>query len=171
MKWNIKNTQREFISATALNSECFQVFVCFGTLLPDVLFPLKLGLLQSSFEHWNRENAIDESETTNNLQTTQNFIWQTLRMKGWFSILFLLQYVSFSQIVLVENDHLIHEGDKSLTVSHQHQGALGLGLAVVDLDGVSALVGSGEMIHRHLDDSCRHVMADLVSLRGRFVFR
>lgn len=171
MKWNIKNTQREFISATALNSECFQMFVCVGTLLPDVLFPLKLGLLQSSFEHWNRENAIDESETINNLQTTQNFIWQTLRMKGWFSILFLLQYVSFAQIVLVENDHLIHEGDKSLTVSHQHQGALGLGLAVVDLDGVSALVGSGEMIHRHLDDSCRHVMADLVSLRGRFVFR
>lgn len=55
-----------------------------------------------------------------------------------------------------------------LTVSDQDQGALGFGLAVVDLDGVSALAVSGEMIHRHLDDSCGHIVADLVSLSGRF---
>lgn len=52
-----------------------------------------------------------------------------------------------------------------LTVSDQHQGGLGLGFAVVDLDGVCALVGSGEMIHRHLDHSCCHVMTDLMALR------
>ena len=54
-----------------------------------------------------------------------------------------------------------------LTVSHQHQGALGLGLAVVDLDRVRPLVGSGERVHRHLDNSCGHVVTDLHSLRGR----
>ena len=143
------------------------VCVCVGTLLPDVLFPLELGFLQSSFEHWNRENTINESGQINYLMTTQNYIWQTLRMKGWFSILFLLQYF----FLLSDCWKWFLRENKSLTVSHQHQGALGLGLAVVDLDGVSALVGSGEMIHRHLDDSCRHVVADLVSLRGRFVFR
>lgn len=51
-----------------------------------------------------------------------------------------------------------------LTVSDQHQGALGLGLSVVDLDGVGAFVGSGELFHRHLDDSCAHVMTDLITL-------
>lgn len=54
-----------------------------------------------------------------------------------------------------------------LTVSDQDQGALGFGPAVVDLDGVSALAGSGELIHRHLDDPRGHIVADLVSLRER----
>lgn len=56
-------------------------------------------------------------------------------------------------------------GGAGLTVSHQHQGALGFGPAVVDLDGVGALAGSGEVVHRHLDNSRRHVMADFVPLR------
>lgn len=59
---------------------------------------------------------------------------------------------------------------ESLTVSYQHQGALGFGLAVVDLDGVSALAGSGEIIHGHLDDPRGHVVAHLVSLRRTFIF-
>lgn len=56
-------------------------------------------------------------------------------------------------------------GEAGLTISHQHQGALGFGLAIMDLDGVGALTGSGEIIYRHLDNSCCHVVADLVSLR------
>lgn len=58
-----------------------------------------------------------------------------------------------------------------LTVAHQDQGALGFGLAVVDLEGVRALAGSGEVIHRHLDDSRGHVVADLVSLGERFTLK
>ena len=56
---------------------------------------------------------------------------------------------------------------ESLTVSHQDQGALCLGLAVVDLDSVRALTCPSELVHHHLDDACRHVVADLVSLRVR----
>lgn len=63
------------------------------------------------------------------------------------------------------------EGEDKLTVAYQDQGALGFGLAVVDLQGVRALAGSGEVIHRHLDDSCGHVVADLVSLRERFMLK
>lgn len=63
------------------------------------------------------------------------------------------------------------EGEEKLTVSHQDQGTLGFGLAVVDLEGVRALAGSGEVIHCHLDDSCGHVVADLVSLRDRFMVK
>lgn len=55
-------------------------------------------------------------------------------------------------------------GGARLTVPHQDQGALGLGPAVLDLDGVGALAGPGEVIHRHLDNSCRCVMADFVPL-------
>lgn len=56
-------------------------------------------------------------------------------------------------------------GERGLTVSDQDEGALVLGLAVVDLDGVGALVVPGEVIHCHLDDSRVQVMADLVALR------
>lgn len=64
-------------------------------------------------------------------------------------------------------------GEESLTVSHQDQGALCFGLAVVDLDSVRALAGPGELVHCHLDDACGHVVADLVSLkaRGRDLYR
>lgn len=52
-----------------------------------------------------------------------------------------------------------------LTISNQHQGALGFGFAIMDLDGVGALTGSGEIIYCHLNNSCCHIVADLVSLR------
>lgn len=55
-------------------------------------------------------------------------------------------------------------GGAVLTVPHQDQGALGLGPAVVDLDGVGPLAGPGEVVHRHLDNSRRCVVADFVSL-------
>lgn len=66
---------------------------------------------------------------------------------------------------MTSNDSKLRE--KKPTISHQDQGALGFGPAVVDLDSVSALIGSGESIHRHLDDTCGHIVADLVSLRGK----
>ena len=168
MKWNIRNTQRELISATALNSECFQMCVCVCRHLASWC-ALSSGTRLPSEQLWTqKQRKHDQWKWTNKLlNDPQNYIWQTLRLKGWFSILFLLQYF----FLLSDCWKWFLRENKSLTVSHQHQGALGLGLAVVDLDGVSALVGSGEMIHRHLDDSCRHVVADLVSLRGRFVFR
>lgn len=107
------------------------------TLLPDVLLSLELGLLQSSFENWNRKN------------TDPNVRMKKFLSSGGGSV----GYVGL------------------LTVSHQDQWALGLGLAVVDLDGVGSLAGSGEVLHYHLDDSCRDVVADLVALRGNVYIR
>lgn len=65
----------------------------------------------------------------------------------------------------VLKDFPVSGGGAGLTVSHQDQGALGFGPAVVDLDGVGALAGSGEVVHRHFDNSCLHIMADFVPLR------
>ncbi len=57
-KITLLDTQLTLISSVcnvydimAVEPECFQVIMCVGTLLPDVLFPLELGLLQSNFEH------------------------------------------------------------------------------------------------------------------------
>lgn len=35
----------------------------------------------------------------------------------------------------------------------------------MDLDSVGSLAGTGEVLHYHLDDSCRDVVADLVALK------
>ena len=57
-----------------------------------------------------------------------------------------------------------------LTVSDQHQGGLVLGFAVVDLNGVGALIGPGEVLHCHLDHAGLSIVADLLAL-GRDVCR
>lgn len=61
---------------------------------------------------------------------------------------------------------LLCERWETLTISDQDQGALGFGLAIMDLNSICALIGSGEKIHCHLDDSSGHIVTDLLSLRG-----
>lgn len=52
------------------------------------------------------------------------------------------------------------------TVPDQHQAGLVGGLAIVQLEGVGALVGRLQGLHDHLDHACVLVKVHLVLLRG-----
>lgn len=94
-----------------------------------------------------------------------SFLWNSASFRAALNTETAEAEAAQRQSTILQKLYQLARGEAGLTLSHQDQGALGFGPAVVDLDGVGALAGPGEVIYRHLDNSCRHVMAEFVPLR------